>query len=97
MTRVGNRDGPLAGEVIVFTGALAMPRRQAADLAAGIGCDVVDNVNRHTTLLVVGDQDIRRLVGHDKSSKHRKAEELIGKGQPIRILGESDYLRLVDM
>lgn len=28
VTRAGNPDGPLAGEVIVFTGALAMPRRQ---------------------------------------------------------------------
>jgi DNA polymerase-3 subunit epsilon len=54
-------------------------------------------VNKKTTLLVVGDQDISRLAGHDKSSKHRKAGDLIGEGQNIRILGESDFLRLLDV
>jgi DNA polymerase-3 subunit epsilon len=49
-----------------------------------------------TTLLVVGDQDIRKLAGHEKSSKHRKAEELITKGQSIRILRESDFKELVN-
>ena len=47
--------------------------------------------------MVVGDQDIRVLAGHDKSSKHRKAEELIAKGQKIRILKESDFTELVKL
>jgi DNA polymerase III subunit epsilon len=46
-------------------------------------------------MLVVGDQDIAKLAGHEKSSKHRKAEELIAKGTPIRILKESDFKELV--
>ena len=95
IAREGNPDGVLAGEVIVFTGALSMPRSQAAEFAANAGCDVGDGVNKKTTLLVVGDQDISKLAGHEKSSKHRKAEDLIGKGQNIRILGESDFLRLL--
>jgi len=93
--RDGNRDGPLFGEVLVFTGTLSMPRRMAADAAADAGCRVDGGVTKHTTLLVVGDEDVRRLAGHDKSSKHRKAEELIAKSQPIRILGESDFRRIV--
>jgi DNA polymerase-3 subunit epsilon len=71
-----------------------MPRREAADLAAAIGCTVEDGVTKKTTLLVVGDQDVRRLAGHEKSSKHRKAESLIETGQPIRILRESDFKKL---
>jgi hypothetical protein len=43
----------------------------------------------------VGDQDIQRLGGHERSSKHRKAEELIRKGQPVRIVGETDFRELV--
>ncbi len=97
ITREGNPDGPLAGEVVVFTGTLSMPRREAADLAAEAGCEVAAAIKKTTTLLVVGDQDIRRLVGHEKSSKHRKAEDLIAKGQLIRIVGESDFLRLVEV
>jgi len=93
--RDGNADGPLSGEVLVFTGKLSMPRRMAADSAAGAGCRVDGGVTKHTTLLVVGDEDVRRLAGHDKSSKHRKAEELIAAGQPIRILAESDFRRIV--
>jgi DNA polymerase-3 subunit epsilon len=91
----GNPDGPLYGESIAFTGALTLGRKEAARLAAICGCAVTDGVTQATTLLVVGDQDIRRLAGHEKSAKHRKAEALIAKGQTIRILQESDFQQLV--
>jgi DNA polymerase-3 subunit epsilon len=94
-TRSGNPDGELFGEVVVFTGALSMPRREAADLAAHAGCEVMGSVGKSTTLLVVGDQDIRVLAGQEKSSKHRKAEDLIARGQVIRVLKESDFRRLI--
>ncbi len=74
-----------------------MPRREAAAMAAAVGCTVSESVSRSTTLLVVGDQDIGRLAGHDKSSKHRKAEDLIQKGHEIRILVERDFRRLVQL
>jgi DNA polymerase III subunit epsilon len=90
----GNPDGALFGEEIVFTGALTLPRREAAALAAQAGCAVVASVKKTTTLLVVGDQDIQKLAGHQKSIKHRKAEDLIMKGQSIRILRESDFLQI---
>lgn len=93
--RDGNPEGAFFGEVIVFTGTLKLPRRKAADLAAAIGFQVASGVTKKTTMLVVGDQDIRRLAGHEKSSKHRKAEDLISKGVPIRILKESDFEELV--
>ena len=92
--RAGDPDGPLAGEVLVFTGALSLPRRMAADLAASAGCEVDASLTKHTTILVVGDQDVQRLNGHEKSAKHRKAEDLIRQGQPLRILRESDFREL---
>jgi DNA polymerase-3 subunit epsilon len=96
ITRDGNPNGPLAGEVAVFTGALSMLRREAADLAAQAGCEVDAGVTKETTLLIVGDQDVTKLApGQEKSSKHLKAEALIAKGQPIRILRESDFRALV--
>lgn len=97
IVREGNPDGPLIGEVAVFTGALSIPRREAADLAAQAGCEVAANVTAKTTLLIVGDQDILRLAGHETSSKQRKAEQLIEKGQTIRILRETDFLSLVSI
>lgn len=89
--RTGGDEGPLAGETIVFTGALEMVRREAADLASQLGANVGTSVTKATTIMVVGDTDISKLAGHSKSSKHRKAEDLIEAGQPIRIVGETDF------
>lgn len=94
--RVGNAGGEFAGEVIVFTGALEIPRREAADLAASVGFEVGAGVTKKTTLLVVGDMDLQRLAGHEKSSKHRKAEELAAAGSPVRIIRETDFKQLVE-
>lgn len=79
---------------MVFTGALLKPRRQASDPAHETGAAVEPGVTKSTTLLVVGDQDLDKLAGKEKSSKHRKAEALIAKGQPIRILGEADFMSM---
>ena len=95
--RGGNPEGPLYGEVLAFTGALEIPRREAADLAARIGCQVESGVTKRTTILVVGDQDVKKLAGHQKSSKHRNAEKLISKGYAIQILRETDFRRLAQL
>lgn len=91
----GDPDGPFWGENIVFTGSLSFPRNKAFMLAAAIGCNVSDNVNKNTTILVVGNQNQKLLADHDKSSKHRKAEELIKKGHPIKILTEKDFFAML--
>lgn len=93
--RDGNPEGDLYGEVVVFTGALELPRSQAADLAASVGCRVTSSVTKKTTILIVGDQDVTKLAGHEKSSKHRRAEQLVAEGQRIRIIRESDFRILV--
>ena len=95
INRDGNPEGDLFGEMIVFTGALELPRNEAADLAAIIGCQVAPNVTKKTTILVVGDQDVSRLAGHEKSMKHRKAEQLAAEGHLIRIIRETDFRTLV--
>ena len=93
--RNGNPEGDLYGEVIVFTGALELHRAEAANLAASIGCQVAPGVTKKTTILVVGDQDVTKLAGHEKSSKHRKAEQLVAEGHRIRIIRETDFKALV--
>ncbi|MBF0285080.1 MAG: 3'-5' exoribonuclease [Magnetococcales bacterium] len=95
--REGNPEGPLFGEVVAFTGALDIPRREAADLAEALGCNVELGVTKNTTLLVVGDIDVKRLMGHEKSAKHRKAEELAAKGYSIRIVRETDFRELTSL
>jgi len=75
----------------VFTGTLSVARSEAAAEAASFGCDVRTSVSRSTTMLVVGQQDLRALSGYTKSSKQRKAEDLARQGVGIRILGEDDF------
>ena len=92
----GNPAGPFAGEKIVFTGALELPRREAAALAAEAGFDVLAGVTKKVDVLVVGNQDARKLGGHEVSSKQRKAEELIRAGHQVEIITEADFFSLVD-
>ena len=92
--RVGSVEGALYGETIVFTGKLGILRREAADMAAAAGCNVINNVTKEVTMIVVGTQDKRRMNGYGKSTKHRKAEALIRKGADIQILSESDFSEL---
>lgn len=96
ITMDGNAEGELYGQSIVFTGALSIPRKDAAQMASSIGCAVASSVSKKIDYLVVGDQDATKLAGKEKSSKHLKAEELISQGVAIRILKESDFKELVD-
>ncbi len=91
----GNQSGPLYGHVACFTGQLSLSRSEAATIAAGAGITVKAGMSKKVTLTVVGEQDLATLVGHTKSSKHRRAEELISEGFDIRIIGELEFLELV--
>ncbi|EIM31551.1 DNA polymerase III epsilon subunit-like 3'-5' exonuclease [Leptothrix ochracea L12] len=44
--RDGNPEGDFYGEILVFTGALELPRSEAADLAASIGYQVASGVTK---------------------------------------------------
>ena len=90
----GNPDGPLYGEALAFTGSLFLSRSKAAEIASNLGCDVKTSVSKKTTILVVGTQDLTKLSGYKKSTKHRKAEKLIEKGMPIKIFSESDFVEM---
>ncbi|MDB5578784.1 MAG: polymerase-3 subunit epsilon [Bradyrhizobium sp.] len=95
VARKGDGDGPLLGETVAFTGKLQFSREAASVAASIAGANVDDGVNKRTTILVVGDQDLRLTKGQTKSAKHRRAEELIGQGCPITIVGESDFMLMV--
>lgn len=90
----GNSEGPLYGENLVFTGALSLTRKEAATIAANLGCNVASSVTKTTTIVVVGTHDTTKLAGYEKSSKHRKAEDYIQKGMPIKILCEKDFIEV---
>ncbi|MFC7067454.1 exonuclease domain-containing protein [Brucella rhizosphaerae] len=91
----GNQSGPFFGETIVFTGSLRVGRVEASEIAKRLGFNVEAGVTKRTTVLCAGVHDRTRTGGYDKSSKHRKSEELKLKGQDIRILSEDDFWAIV--
>ncbi|MBU2887943.1 3'-5' exoribonuclease [Gilvimarinus agarilyticus] len=93
----GNSEGTFYGENVVFTGTLSLTRHEAGTLAANLGCNVTNSVTKKTTMLIVGLQDSYKLGGFEKSSKHRKAEELVKNGQQIKIFSENDFRKIVEL
>ena len=91
----GNSSGHLYGENVVFTGDLSIPRVKAIEMAVAAGCDVNPNVCRKTTIVVSGFRDPSLYNNKMKSGKLLKAEELIEEGCPLRILTESEFLKLL--
>ncbi len=94
ISRTGSDSGPFNGETIVFTGALKIPRKEAADVAQSLGFNVASSVTKKTTFLCVGIQGRDKLAGYAKSSKHRKADQMVSKGHEIAIVSEADFWAL---
>ncbi|HEU5106682.1 MAG TPA: exonuclease domain-containing protein [Solirubrobacterales bacterium] len=93
---VPRQDHPLFGKTVAFTGALAIPRREAMQAVVDRGGVAAKGVTRNTELLVTGFQDLARLAqDQSESAKLRKAQELVAKGQSIEIVGESDFVKLL--
>jgi len=88
-------DSPFIDKVVVFTGAMALPRADAAQLVVNAGGHVATSVSKKVNYLVVGIQDASRLRDGEHSSKMLKAAELLEAGAPVEILGEDDFLRML--
>lgn len=95
ITKVGSESGRYAGLNVCFTGDLSISRAEIADIAAKNGFNVKAGASKKLNYLVVGSQDLTLLAGHEKSSKHRKVEELIQSGLDIKILAEKEFLKLI--
>ncbi|MGQ4668601.1 exonuclease domain-containing protein [Metabacillus halosaccharovorans] len=87
---------PFYGSMFVFTGTLqSMQRKQAMQSVIDIGGLCGNGVTKQTNYIVIGDQDFSRFADGKKSSKLKKAEELISKGQKLEIISEGDFISLL--
>lgn len=87
---------PLYGQNIVFTGVLErMLRKEAAQLAANLGALCQNGVNKSTNILVLGNNDYNPLIKGGMSSKQKKAQEYILKGQDLIIISENVFYDMV--
>jgi tetratricopeptide (TPR) repeat protein len=89
---------PLQGERVSFTGTLAsMTHRQAAELVAENGGEATGHISKQTTMLVVGEEGWPLEEDGQPSVKLQQAHEASTLGQPLRIIRESEWLRLLDL
>jgi DNA polymerase III epsilon subunit-like protein len=90
-------ENPLYGMGVTFTGTLSsMTRALAWQKVADCGGMPLDGVTKKTNLLVFGYQDARMLApGATLSSKYTKALTLKEKGADIEIIGEDDFLTML--
>ncbi len=88
----------LQGERVAFTGTLAsMTHRHAMDLVEQHGGQSSQHVSHQTTLLVVGEEGWPLEADGRISVKLDQARQLHDKGEPVRILSESEWLTLLNV
>ena len=80
-----------------FTGKLkSLTRVEAMEKLAGCGGIPEKGVTKNTHYLVMGDQDLRVVGEGGKSAKIKKAEKLLKNGQSIQLLGEYEFLQMIN-
>lgn len=99
---VGEERSPYGGvtslnrKCVVFTGGLTIRREDAALLVLQSGGRVHTAVGGGTNVIVVGSKS-PHYNWDFKGRKLKEAQRRIAAGQKIRIIGESEFLRLVRM
>lgn len=85
-------NGPMAGEVVCFTGKISWVRDDAQALVVQLGGAISIKPTQKTTILVTGDFDERTFrPGMKQSSSLAKAFALVEGGQILEIMTEADF------
>lgn len=88
---------PLYGKSCVFTGTLAkMPRKQAFQTVVDFGGQVENSITKKTNYLIIGSLEYAQNIKGGKSSKLKKAEQMIVDGKDIQILSENVFYDMLD-
>jgi DNA polymerase-3 subunit epsilon len=88
---------PFYKKYCVFTGKLEkMPRKDAAQIVVNLGGINADIINQKTNFLILGNNDYCTTIKDGKSTKHKKAEQYILKGQDLQIIPENVFYDIVE-
>jgi tetratricopeptide (TPR) repeat protein len=88
----------LTGEKVSFTGTLAsMTHQQAHELVESHGGTATHSVSRQTTMLVVGEEGWPLEADGHPSIKLQQVTQWQQEGAAVRIISESEWLRLVGL
>lgn len=89
-------DNPLFEKTVVFTGTLErFLRKDAQQVVVNFGGINGNTVTKKTDFLVMGNNDYCSTIKDGKSSKQKKAEALILKGQNLTILPEDVFYEMI--
>lgn len=92
-----NPDHYFYGLYFCFTGKLErMTRKEANKAVSLVGGIPEKGVTQRTNILVVGEQDWRVVGTNGLSSKMKKAQSLLEKGQDIEIMTENDFIKFLE-
>ena len=93
----GEAVGPLAGQMVIFTGVLErMTRKEAMQVVADLGGINGDTVTKNTNYLVLGNNDFCKSIKDGKSSKQKKAEKYILAGCDLQIISENVFYDMIE-
>jgi len=85
----------LAGCRVAFTGFLSRPRSEAMQAAREAGATVQSKPGHTTDVLVRGRPNVQQIAGAAGGSKLLEVRRLAAQGQPVRVIGEAQFWRLV--
>lgn len=90
-----NQENPFYGKNIVFTGKLNLfSRKEAAQLVANKGGMPQNGITNETDYIILGDfQNV--MIKNNKSTKLKKAEEMISQGKELEIISEEDFIKML--
>ncbi|MBE6882311.1 MAG: exonuclease, partial [Ruminococcaceae bacterium] len=85
------------GKCFVFTGILEkMLRKEAMQIVVNMGGFCGDTVTKKTNYLVLGNNDYCSTIKDGKSTKQKKAEALILKGEDIEVISENVFYEMIE-
>lgn len=92
-----DEDGPVYGNLFVFTGVLEkVQRRDAMQAVVDRGGKCGDSVTKKTNYLVLGNNDFCSTIKGGKSTKQKKAEEYKLAGLDIEIISENVFYDMIE-
>ncbi len=87
---------PIYNSVCVFTGTLEkMTRKEAMQIVVDLGGKVSDNITKKTNYLILGNNDFCKTIKDGKSTKQKKAEQMILDGCDISVISENVFYEIV--
>lgn len=94
---IGSEDAsnPLYAKNFLFTGKMAhMDRKSAQDLVKKLGGKAPGAMSEKIDFLVIGDEGSALLGQGNKSTKHKAADKLVAQGSSLKIITESEFLKM---